>query len=154
MAVCKLRSAANANVGRHRLFSWWNIHNLARWRGLKVPPGAQRLPPAVGSASGGLFHRGAFAAGLPCPPSRPLIRLAGSVYSGGLPAVDASSPRRPLISAFSSRAVRRQGTHPVRRLACRGSSTVRGVFAGAVCQHAGAGLCDKSGCLARRGAFA
>ncbi len=131
------RRAAYTNVGRRRLFSCWYIHNSAQRLGLKVPPSARRFPPATGSASSGLLHRGVFTAGLPCPPSRPLVRLAGSVCNGVLPAVDASSPRPPLTRAFSSRAVRRQGTFPVRRLARRGSGTVRGVLAVSVRQQAG-----------------
>jgi len=148
--IGRCRSATNAHVGRHRHFSWWNIHNSGQRHGLKAPPSARRLPPAAESASGGLFHRGVFAVGLFCPPSRPLIRLAGSVCNGMLPAVDASGPRRPLIRAFSSRAVRRQRAFPVRRLARRGSGTVRGVLAVSVRQRAGAGLRGKPKCLARR----
>ena len=56
-----------------------------------------------------VLRRRVFAVGLSCPLSRPLIGLAGYGCNGVLPAVDASGPRRPLIRAFSSRAVRRQG---------------------------------------------
>ena len=80
------RRAGDAHVGRHGHFSCRNIHNSAQRRGLKVHPGARRLPPAAGSASDGLFHRGVFAVRLPCPPSRPLVRSAGSVCNGVLPA--------------------------------------------------------------------
>ena len=83
---CQSRRAGDAHVGRRRHFSCWNIHNSAQRHSLKAPPGARRFPPAAGSASGGLFHRGVFTVGLSCPPSRPLVRLAGSVCNEVLPA--------------------------------------------------------------------
>ena len=113
------------------------------------PPGARRLPPAAGSASGGLLHRGVFAVRLPCPPSRPLVRLAGSVCNGMLPA-----------GAYGSRSLLTGLLVPQRRASARDSSgqapCPQGLGAGRGCSGrvrapAVTGLRGKSRCLAREG---
>jgi len=86
MAHCKHGGRLTPTLGVRGIFLDGTFTIQGNWRGLKVHPGARGLPPASGSVSGGLFHRGVFAVGLFCPPSRPLVRLAGSVCNGVLPA--------------------------------------------------------------------
>jgi len=82
--IGRCRSATNAHVGRHRLFSWRNIHNSAQRRGLKVPLGALRLPPAVGSASRASFSPRDVYGGAALPAVTPARRVGGFCVQRGV----------------------------------------------------------------------
>ena len=149
MAHCKHGGRLTPTLGVAGSFLVGTFTNKGNWRGLKVHPGARRLPPAAGLASDGLFHHGVFAARLSCPPSRPLIRSAGSVCNGVLPA--RAQGFRSLLTGLlvlprhaSARDSSSQAPCPPGFGSGRGCS-------GRVRAPVVTGLRGKSGCLAREG---